>query len=303
MRRALPIGVLVLLQLLVAAWLGHGQGWHSSTGSEAIAALLLAVQVALVYALAGRISGRVYALAAGVVLVLAPVVLAKRYFVIGGPDLDYKTVYRQSVLPTEFGLTDRAQLVAACLFLAATLVVVLRAPATAWTAAAAAALTGGAVLVSPRTWPALLAPVLAAAAGRKALPLVAAAATAGAALLLLALTRHVPHVPVGWHDMGRSLGGVREYTWSRRVLEYLPIAGVIGLARRSFPAALFVGMVVLATVVFPLARPLSLTDYLFAIVPGMSAYWLLAASIGFLWPRGEKEPATAAQQPHSTMRQ
>lgn len=302
MKRALPIGAFVLLQLLVAAWLGHGQGWSGSTASKAIAALLLAVQMALVYALADRIGGRIYALTAGLVLVIAPVVLAKRYFIIGGHDLDYKVVYRQSVLPTEFGLTDRAQLVAACLFLAATLVVVLRAPATAWTAAATAALTGSAVLVSPRTWPALLAPVLAAAAGRRALPLAAAAATAGAALLLLALTRHVPHVPLGWHDMGRSLDNLREFSWSRRILEYLPIAGVIGLARRSLPAGLFVGMVVLATVVFPLARPLSLTDYLFAIVPGMSAYWLLAASIGFLWPRGENKPAAAAQ-PQVTMRQ
>ena len=299
-RRA-AAGLLVLLQLAVAAALGRGQGWPGSSGDRALAAVLLAVQMVLLYAVADRIGGRRYALAAGLVLALAPALLAKWYFITGGPNLDFKTVYRHQVLPTEYGLADRPQLVAACLVLAAIWLALARAPTTVWAAIASAGAIGGAVLLSPRTWPALAAPVLAAATTRRAAPIAAGVATAGAALVVLALARHVPHIPLGWHRMGLALGGLHEYAWSRRILEYLPLAGVVGVARRSATAGLFVGMLFLSLVVFPLARPIFLTGYLEAMVPALPVYFLLAASIGFLWPRRVSQPAPAGA--HVTSRQ
>lgn len=276
---------LVVLQLAVAAALGHGQGWRHSTGGAALAACLLTVEVVLLYAVAHRIGGRVGALFAGLPFVLAPVVLAKRYFVIGGPNLDYRTVYRHDVLPTSYGLTGREELVAACLLLASAWFALAPPRIPPWIAAAASGATaGGAALTFPHAWLAVFAPVLAVAASRKPLPIAAAAATAGAGLLALALFRYVPHVPFGWHRMGLSLGGVREYSWSRRVLEYLPLAGLAGLARRSPRAAIFAGTLLVALVILPLARPLDLTGYLLAMVPGLPCYWLLAASIPFLVP-------------------
>ncbi len=113
-------------------------------------------------------------------------------------------------------------------------------------------------------------------------------------LIALAVFRHVPHVPLGWHRMGLTLDSVREYSWSRRVLEYLPLAGFAGLARRSAPAAAFFGMVLLATVIFPLGRVLDLTGYLLVIVPGLPVYWLLAASIPYLVPRRRAATSPAA---------
>jgi hypothetical protein len=141
--------LLVVLQLLAAAALAHGQGWGYSRRDEAIAALLLAVEVTLLYAVALLIGGRIFALGAPLLFIVGPVILAKRYFVVGGPNLDYKTVYRHDVLPTAFGLTARAGIIAACLILAAAWLVLARTRAPLWVtaglggvAAAAAALVG-----------------------------------------------------------------------------------------------------------------------------------------------------------------
>jgi len=280
--------LLIVLQLAAAAALGHGQGWHRSTGSEAVAALLLAAQVALVYAVILLVAGRTAALFAGLVLVAGPVILATRYFISGGgiPATDYRIVYRHDVLPTAFGLTARAGLVAACLLLVSAWLVLARTRLPEWaTAAAGGAAAAAAVLVYPHAWLALGAPVAALLVARRIPGLVAALATAGAGLIALAVFRHVPHVAFGWHQMGQTLDSVREFSWSRRLLEYLPLAGVVGLARRSQPAAAFFGVALVALVILPLSRPIGLTNYLLTIVPGVPVYWLLTASIPFLVPR------------------
>jgi len=285
--------VLVVAQLLAAAALGHGQGWHRTTGSEVLSAVLLALQVVLVYAVMLLATGRLGALLAGLFLVLGPVVLAERYFVSGGgiPPIQYRTVYRHDVLPTTFGLTARSGLVAACLLLAAALLVLARTRLPEWsTAALGGCAAAAAALVEPRVWLALAAPVAATLVARRLPALAATGATCGAGLLALALFRHVPHVAFGWHQMGQSLDSVREFSWSRRLLEYLPLAGVVGLARRSPPAAAFFAVVLVALVILPLSRPLGLTGYLLAIVPGTSTYWLLTASIPFLVPRPARVP-------------
>src|SRR5206468_11045450 len=133
--------------------------------------------------------------------------------------------------------------------------------------------------VYPPAWLALAAPVAATLVARRLPAFAATLATAGLGLAALAVFRHVPHVAFGWDQMGRSLDGVREFSWSRRLLEYLPLAGLVGLARRSGPAAAFFGVVLVALVILPLSRPLGLTEYLLALVPGLPAFWLLAASI------------------------
>jgi hypothetical protein len=280
--------VLVVLQLLAATALGHGQGWSPTTGDKVAAAVLLAVQVVLVYAVVMLVAGRVAALFAGLVLVAGPVVLAERYFQSGGgtPPIDYKTVYRHDVLPTVFGLTSRSGLTAACLLLASAWLVLARTRFPVWsTAALGSAAAVAAVLVYPRAWLALAAPVVATMLARRATASAAALVTVAGGLVALALFRNVPHVAFGWHQMGQSLDSVREFSWSRRVLEYLPLAGLFGLARRSAPAAGFFGVLLLALVILPLSRPLGLTGYLLALVPGASVYWLLTACIPFLVPR------------------
>jgi hypothetical protein len=288
---------LVVLQLLAAAALGRGQGWSPTTGDKLAAAVLLGVQVVLVYVVVLLVAGRVAAIFAGLVLVAGPVVLADRYFQSGGgtPPIDYRTVYRHDVLPTAFGLTSRTGLVAACLLLASALLVLARTRLPLWsTAALGGVAAAAAVLVYPRAWLALAAPVVATVLARRAAASAAALLTVGAGLVALAAFRNVPHVAFGWHQMGQSLDSVREFSWSRRVLEYLPLAGLVGLARRSVPAAGFFGVLLLALVILPLSRPLGLTGYLLAMVPGAPVYWLLTACIPFLVPTGARVRSGAA---------
>ena len=203
------------------------------------------------------------------------------------------------MLPTAFGLTARGGIGAACLLLASAWLVLAHTRAPVWSATMG--LGGGAAaaaaLVDPHVWPALAAPVLAAAWTRRPAGAGAALASAGAGLIALVVFRNAPHVPLGWHRMGITLDSVREYSWSRRILEYLPLGGFVGLARRSARAAAFFGPVLLALVIFPLARPIDLTTYLLAIVPGLPVYWLLAASIPFLVPRAQTNVSPSSVQP------
>jgi hypothetical protein len=206
------------------------------------------------------------------------------------------------VLPTSFGLTSRDGLIAACLLLGSAWLALVRLRIPLWaTAATSGAAAAAAVLVFPRIWPALAAPVLAALSGRRLAAVAAAAGTALAGLVLLAVFRHVPHIALGWHQSGKTTDSIREFSWSRRILEFLPLGGLVGLARRSAPAAAFFGTVLFVAVILPLSRPLDLNAYLTTIVPGLPAYWLLAASIPFLVPRlrpvTSRSGSTAATDP------
>src|SRR5262249_14173402 len=299
------VPVLIGLQLLAAAALGPGPGWPRSTGTVLVAACLLAAEVALVYAVMHLVAGRLPALFAGLGLVAGPVILAKRYFQSGGgtPPTDYRIVYRHDVLPTAFGLVHRAGLLAACLLLASAWLVLVRTRLPVWaTASLGGAAAAAAALVFPHAWLAGAAPVAATLVPRAARAVGATLVTAALGIVVLAVLREVPHVAFGWHQMGQSLDNVREFSWSRRLLEYLPLAGVVGLARRSGPAAAFFAVVLVAAVILPLSRPLGLTDYLLVIVPGIPAYWLLTASIPFLVPR-PRAAAGRAGAPQLTTRQ
>ena len=44
-------------------------------------------------------------------------------------------------------------------------------------------------------------------------------------------------VPLDIHQLNHQFLGFREYFWSARLLEFIPIAGAIAVARRSIPKA------------------------------------------------------------------
>jgi hypothetical protein len=84
-----------------------------------------------------------------------------------------------------------------------------------------------------------------------------------------------------------SLDGFREYFWSKRVLEWLPFAGALGLARRSLVTGLAAGG---GFVAFAIAQG-SRVDNTFEgasifvrLLPGLPAYALLAAALPLLVP-------------------
>ena len=49
------------------------------------------------------------------------------------------------------------------------------------------------------------------------------------------------YIHFSWPRMSSNIDGLREFTWSRRLLEWTMIAGLIGLFRRSATAAILIG--------------------------------------------------------------
>jgi hypothetical protein len=49
------------------------------------------------------------------------------------------------------------------------------------------------------------------------------------------------YLHLNWHSYGQTIVDLREVFWSRRLLEFLPLAGVVAIARSSFAKTAFVG--------------------------------------------------------------
>lgn len=196
----------------------------------------------------------------------------------------YRDEARDIVLPLVVGLTpERGHVAATAIIVAAALLAAARAR---FSVAAGAALGVGAVLV-PATLvfgAAATVALLAARRRRDAILVGVAVATAVAAV---AASRGVDLLPRSQDEFVRAMGGFREYFWSQRLVQWLPIAGAIGLARRSPAAATFlgVGFVVFAVVQSARADAAVLDASLFRLLlPGFPAFVLLFAAVPLLVP-------------------
>lgn len=113
-----------------------------------------------------------------------------------------------------------------------------------------------------------------------------AVAAAGVAALVAALAA------LGQPELSRDafdahMAGLREYFWSQRLLQWLPLAGVVALARRSAAAAVAVGGWLASVAVLRAAAPAAGVDggELFrALLPALPAYLLLAGALPLLVP-------------------
>ena len=102
--------------------------------------------------------------------------------------------------------------------------------------------------------------------------------------------------PTSWFDRTihlnfdtwkENMSGLREFTWSARVLQFLPLAGAVAVARRSVPAAgLFLGWLLGYVVVKGAADVATVESgsYWRLIMPGLPAFVLLTASVPLLVP-------------------
>jgi hypothetical protein len=285
-RNAAVTAAIVAANLVVAVALVHSSSFELTARSALAGALLATAEIVLIAAAAYSYGGPRLAVGAAGVWVAAPLVLVGRYF-----RSDFRPQYHDGVLPVAYGFHARAGTIAACLVLIS-VALSLRAAGRLAVATAAGAAVGAAALVDPRVWPAFLAPALCLAVGRR--PREAALAGIAGALVGvagLAVFRDLPALPLHWHQMGTSLASIREYSWSVRLLEYLPLAGLVGAARRSAPAAAALGWLLLTLVILPLGRSLSVIDLLVSFVPGLPVYALLVASLPYLVPRRYGSPA------------
>jgi hypothetical protein len=85
----------------------------------------------------------------------------------------------------------------------------------------------------------------------------------------------------------QNMSGLREFTWSARVLQFLPLAGAIALARRSFAAAGLLLAWLVGYVVVKGAADVATVEsgsYWRLIMPALPAFVLLSASVPLLVP-------------------
>jgi hypothetical protein len=85
----------------------------------------------------------------------------------------------------------------------------------------------------------------------------------------------------------QNMSGLREFTWSARVLQFLPLAGAVAVARRSVPAAgLFLAWLLGYVVVKGAADVATVESGSFwrLIMPALPAFALLTASLPLLVP-------------------
>ena len=48
------------------------------------------------------------------------------------------------------------------------------------------------------------------------------------------------YVDLDWHHLHQNIDGVREFFWAVRPLEFVPLAGLLAIGRRSWPKAVLV---------------------------------------------------------------
>ena len=103
----------------------------------------------------------------------------------------------------------------------------------------------------------------------------------------------------------QNMSNLREFTWSARVIQWLPLAGALAVARRSIPAAALLLAWLLGFVVVKGAADVATVEsgsYWRLIMPGLPAFVLLAAAIPLLVPTlsrrlGERLAPRPARRP------
>jgi hypothetical protein len=319
-RWPIVLGALVVVQWAVVAWVASSAqhaGLHY--GDPAVAGrfhgaardALVLVQVAVLLPLAllaivgtmERLAGRALAIFAGVVWILVPL-LGYHYF-----DFRMKPAMLDRFLPEVLGLAQSTAFPAmVALAVGAYLLVrtlgsgsVRWGVATGLAASVALALSPTAIL--------FLGGALATLALRRRWPALGAVAAGAAPGIVAAALWHVhdPHAgaPIlhwGWPEFHSNLMGFREYFWSLRVVEWLPIAGTIALLRRSIPLGVGVALWFWLTVLlrgtvsgtFSTADPLHpSTAFLGMLLTAYPAFVLLLAALPFLVPRLQTRLAPA----------
>jgi hypothetical protein len=245
---------------------------------DADALLLLPVALACVYGLGALLGGPPLGVFAAGVWAFAPFAVVPLF------DERYREIYKQGFLEQAAGLAQASGFRAAVAlvvsaFFAARAVQrggVLSGALAGAAAVVACALDSSASLFLP-------APLLALVVARRWLAV--APLTVGVAIgVALA---GLPALPGDWGNLGANEDGIREFFWSVRMLEWLPLAGVLGVARRSPALAVLLGLWFGAYLVVRGTDPdISIGGGTFfpALLPAFAAYALLVAAIPLLAP-------------------
>jgi hypothetical protein len=300
-----------LWPLLAAPFAAAG----ASTSAGLSALLLLQVLVLALLAMlsivgvVSRLGGRALGAFAGAVWIGLPLLLYHY------SDFRYRPAFLHDVLPTLFGLAESTAfptlvaLAVAGYFAVRTLgsLQMHNAVVTGLAVSVALAFSGAALAAVPGFLAALV------FCRRPRLVGAAAAAMVPGLLAFGLWNAHAPHAeaPVfhfDWAQFHSNLMGFREYTWSLRVVEWLPIAGTIAVCRRSIAAALAFGGWFWLTVLLRGAVPGTFftTDslhpsgqFIVLLLPAFPALVVLAGSLPLLVPRLPARLAPFTRTAHS----
>ncbi|MBA3348564.1 MAG: hypothetical protein H0T13_08405 [Actinobacteria bacterium] len=219
----------------------------------------------------------------------------------------YRETFLDAVLTQAMGIGDGARFTAGALLLLAVTGAILSlhdgAP-TVPLAAAAGAAAGGAALLETVSAVVLLGVLPAYALARRFVDGAVFGAVATVPLVAVALT-HGLAVDLSWGAVVQTDAGLREFLWSNRLLEWLPLAGVVAAWRLSAPLALmlggWVGGMALAAAAGQAAR-VDDGSFFIALIPAFPGLALLVACLPLLVPtaaatlrrREKKKPPSAA---------
>jgi hypothetical protein len=299
------------------AHVGHGLPfvlapvtWLSGPNFVAALHVILAVQVLVLlplgalgaYVLGARSGGRLVGYSAAFIWTVGP--LASLHYFIGPNWLD-------QTLPMALGLTALGYLPGMlALLLAAVFVLRTLDDRRLLDAATAGVAAGVAIAIEPRNAFFLAAPLVAFAAARRAREL----GTFGVALAPCVLTyllwreRGLGHVGTlsqalllppptqftWWYNLRITFLELQSSTWSLRFLEWIVVAGFVGLLKRSPMKALFFGAWLGAYVLAAgdsRASTIAGVSFWHEWLPALPAFCVLMASLPLLWPRAGRRVA------------
>ena len=299
------------LLLVPLSWIGGGGFLGGLPGAMLIQIIVLApIALWCIYELGARVGGRVVGYIAAVVWTLGPYIAIPLFV------HRYHDRYVDQFLPMPLGLTAMADYVGIVALLASALFAVRVVENRDVHTAVLAGLTAGfAGLIKPSNLIYIGAPIVLFVAARRWRELAAGAAAMAPALIALALWKYrgygvVPaftydearvalgpdtlqaplkrYIEIDWHHLRKNLDDLREFFWSVRVVQWLPIAGAIAVARRSPPLALmlclwFWPFVILKGSILP--SNVDSGSFFRFVLPAIPAFVLLAASVPLLIPK------------------
>jgi len=196
----------------------------------------------------------------------------------------YDSTLSDRVLPLGLGLTPEPGYAAGVALLGAAALLTSPGARAALLAGLAAGL---AVVLTP---PAIVFAAPAAAAllaARRPRELGLFVAALAPAILVAAVLRSYAFDELSLDQLRGHIAGLREYFWSQRLFQWLPLAGVVGVARRSGPLAILLGGwfgLYLALQATRAGTSFENGELFRVLLPALPAYVLLAAALPLLVP-------------------
>ncbi|HEY1368035.1 MAG TPA: hypothetical protein VGF23_13000 [Gaiellaceae bacterium] len=275
--------------------------------------VLLPVALLCIYGIGRRLGGRVFGYWAALVWIAVP------YIGIKYTNTGYHQKFTELTLPQSLGLTAMADFPSMVLILVGAYLVVRALDSDDRLTAAAAGFAAGfgAIAIKPSNAIFLIGPALAFLYRRRwtGLTVFAAGLLPSIALLVLWKYRGFGYLPafhssleptrrvaapvgdvfapvhkyvhLNWHQLHKNLLGIREHFWSARVIEWLVLAGLLGVLRRSFTLFLLIGGWFAAFVILKGTYShgsVEDTSVFRIMMPAFPAFILLLASLPLLVP-------------------